>query len=130
MSDKETGDVSEAQIAVHWQEEEYFQPSTQFIAQANMTDAGIYDQFSLDNFPEWYKAYAVKNDAPLILGIGAGFLALASPPEVEERVKHYIEVGGKGGRLVLYLCNLGATTPPENVRAAIQAVHKYGTYNP
>ena len=73
--------------------------------------------------------YAVKHDAPLILGIGAGFLALASPPEVEERVKHYIEVGGKGGRLVLYLCNLGATTPPENVRAAIQAVHKYGTYS-
>jgi acetyl-CoA synthetase len=58
MSDKEIGDVSEAQIAVHWQEEEYFQPSTQFIAQANMTDAGIYDRFSLDNFPECFKAYA------------------------------------------------------------------------
>jgi uroporphyrinogen decarboxylase len=78
--------------------------------------------------PELYKDYADEHDVPLILGIGAGFLALASPAQVAQRVKHYIEVGGKGGRLVLYLCNLGATTPPENVRAAIQAVREYGTY--
>jgi len=79
--------------------------------------------------PELYKNYAEKRDAPLILGLGAGFLALASPKQVEERVKHYVEVGGKGGRLVLYLCNLGATTPPENVRAAIEAVHEFGAYS-
>jgi acetyl-CoA synthetase len=58
MSEKDSVNVSEAQIAVHWQEEEYFYPSTQFIAQANMTDASIYEQFSLDNFPECYKGYA------------------------------------------------------------------------
>ncbi len=61
MSEKETGgasDVSEAQIAVHWQEEAYYMPSTEFIAQANMTDAGMYDRFSLDNFPECFKEYA------------------------------------------------------------------------
>jgi acetyl-CoA synthetase len=60
MSDKQTttSEVTEAQIAVHWQEEEYFPPSTQFIAQANMTDPGIYDRFSLDNFPECFKDYA------------------------------------------------------------------------
>ena len=79
--------------------------------------------------PEFYKEYADEHDVPLILGIGAGFLALASPEQVAQRVQHYVEVGGKGGRLVLYLCNLGATTPPENVRAAIEAVHKYGTYS-
>jgi len=60
MSDKEKEglDVSEAQIAVHWQEEEYFPPSSQFIAQANMTDPTIYDRMSLDNFPECFKEYA------------------------------------------------------------------------
>ena len=79
--------------------------------------------------PKMYKDYADKHDVPLILGVGAGFLALASPAQVAERVKHYVEVGGKGGRLVLYLCNLGATTPPENVRAAIKAVHEFGTYS-
>lgn len=60
MSDKEKEglEVSEAQIAVHWQEEEYFHPSRQFIAQANMTDPTIYERMSLDNFPECFKEYA------------------------------------------------------------------------
>jgi len=58
MSEQDNFNVSEAQIAVHWQEEEYYYPSTQFIAQANMTDPTIYERFSLDNFPECFKEYA------------------------------------------------------------------------
>jgi uroporphyrinogen-III decarboxylase len=79
--------------------------------------------------PERYKESAEKRGVPLVLGIGAGFLALSNPPEVTKRVRHYIEVGGENGRFALYLCNIGATTPPENVRAAIEAVHTYGTYS-
>ncbi len=55
---KEETEASEAQIAVHWQEEGYYYPSTKFIAQANMTDESIYDRFSLDSFPECFKEYA------------------------------------------------------------------------
>ena len=58
MSEQNQFAVSEAQIAVHWQEEEYFHPSSEFIAQANMTDPGLYERFSLDNFPECFKEYA------------------------------------------------------------------------
>ena len=79
--------------------------------------------------PTIYKEYAGKKGVPLVLGIGASFMALSTPQEVTKRVKHYIEVGGKNGRFALYLCNLGATTPPENVKAAIEAVHEYGIYH-
>lgn len=79
--------------------------------------------------PEIYKSYAQDHDVPLVLGVGASFLALANPEEVSARVKNYIEVGGQNGRFALYLCNLGATTPPENVKAAIEAVHTYGRYD-
>ncbi len=58
MAEKEVVETSEAQIAVHWAEEEYVYPSPQFIAQANMTDPGIYERFSLDNFPNCFKEYA------------------------------------------------------------------------
>jgi acetyl-CoA synthetase len=58
MSEKDSVEVSEAQIAVHWQEEEYFNPSTHFVAQANTTDPAIYKRFSLENFPECFKEYA------------------------------------------------------------------------
>jgi len=37
MADKESVETSEAQIAVHWQEEGYYYPSTKFIAQATLS---------------------------------------------------------------------------------------------
>ena len=58
MADKEVVETSEAEIAVHWGEEKYYHPSTEFVAQANMADPGVYDRFSLDNFPNCFKEYA------------------------------------------------------------------------
>jgi hypothetical protein len=34
--------VSEAEIAVHWQEEDYIRPPKAFTAQANLKDAAIF----------------------------------------------------------------------------------------
>ncbi len=58
MSEKDEMEVSESQIAVHWQEEDYYYPSEEFVAQANVNDKAIYDRFSLDNFPECFHEYA------------------------------------------------------------------------
>ena len=79
--------------------------------------------------PEFYKSYAQKSNLPLLLGIGASFLNQATPKEIEDRVKHYIQVGGQDGQLWLYLCNLSPSTPTENIHAAIKAIDKYGVYN-
>ena len=73
--------------------------------------------------PARFKDFAVAHDVPLILGVGAGFLALSSPAEVEARVRDYAVIGGRGGRFALYLCNVGATTPPENLRVAVETAH-------
>ena len=51
-------EVSEAQIAVHWREEEAIRPGTAFIAQANMADPTAPERFGLDNFPECFREYA------------------------------------------------------------------------
>src|SRR5437667_11732542 len=51
-------EVSEAQIAVHWQEQNYFAPPKDFVAQANLTDKGIFKHFALDKFPGYYKQFA------------------------------------------------------------------------
>jgi acetyl-CoA synthetase len=50
--------VSEAEIAVHWREEEYFAPPAKFIGQANASDPAILDRFAEKNFPECFKEYA------------------------------------------------------------------------
>src|SRR5216683_3306747 len=54
----QTAEVSEAEIAVHWQEENYVNPPERFVAQANLTDQTIFERFSLDNFPDCFKEYA------------------------------------------------------------------------
>ena len=51
-------EVSEAEIAVHWREEEYFPPPASFIGQANASDPAIFDRFAEKNFPECFKEYA------------------------------------------------------------------------
>src|SRR6266849_554887 len=51
-------EVSEAQIAVHWKEEEVFYPPKKFIEQANLTDPKVMARFSEKNFPKCYEEYA------------------------------------------------------------------------
>jgi acetyl-CoA synthetase len=50
--------VSEAQIAVHWREEEYVQPPAAFVRQANASDPGILERFGEEHFPECFTEYA------------------------------------------------------------------------
>ena len=50
--------LSEAQIAVHWREEEYYAPPPGFAAQANAADPAIRERFSEEHFPECFTDYA------------------------------------------------------------------------
>ena len=53
MAQEEEGvPVSEAQIAVHWRKEEYYQAPPKFIGQANASDPSIFERFSEKHFPE------------------------------------------------------------------------------
>jgi hypothetical protein len=59
MKEKEQEtEVNEAQIAVHWKEEQYFYPSSRFIGQAYLTDPAVDQRFSEKNFPECFREYA------------------------------------------------------------------------
>ncbi|MGA7922857.1 MAG: acetate--CoA ligase [Thermoplasmata archaeon] len=49
--------LSEAEIAVHWKEENYFYPPPKFIGQANLTDPAIMDRFSMEHFPDCFREY-------------------------------------------------------------------------
>jgi acetyl-CoA synthetase len=51
-------EVNEAQIAVHWKEEESYQPSPKFVAQAYLRDGSAAERFSEKNFPNCFEEYA------------------------------------------------------------------------
>ena len=53
-----TLELTEAQIAVHWKEEDYLYPTPEFIRGANLKDPNIDKRFSLDNFPQCFDEYA------------------------------------------------------------------------
>jgi acetyl-CoA synthetase len=53
-----TLELTEAQIAVHWKEEELIQPPASFVAQANLKDPNVDKRFALENFPQCYDEYA------------------------------------------------------------------------
>ncbi len=58
MTENSDLEVSESQIAVHWREEEYYQPPPAFVAQANANDPAILERFGEDKFPECFTEYA------------------------------------------------------------------------
>src|SRR5579875_101592 len=58
MTEAQDVQVSEAQIAVHWREEEYYSPPPKFIGQANASDPAILERFAEGNFPECFREYA------------------------------------------------------------------------
>src|SRR6266481_2612848 len=51
-------ELTEAQIAVHWKEEQYYYPGPAFIGQANLSDPAVNERFSEKNFPECFREYA------------------------------------------------------------------------
>jgi acetyl-CoA synthetase len=58
MAHESEPQVSEAQIAVHWREEEYYRPPAKFVAQANAGDPALLERFGEERFPECFKEYA------------------------------------------------------------------------
>jgi len=56
--DDEVTESSEAHIAVHWREENYYEPPASLTAQANASGPAIREQFTEDKFPDCFTAYA------------------------------------------------------------------------
>ena len=61
-------ELSEAQIAVHWREEEYYPPPEDFVKQANASDPAILERFSEEHYPGLL--YRVRGDAHLGREVG------------------------------------------------------------
>lgn len=92
--------------------------------------AGIvtaYDPDAYDLGIRFFREYADRNKAPLMIGLSTSFLRNASPEEVAERVKDYVLTGRDGiTPMQFFFSNIAPETPIENIAAAIAAVHTYG----
>jgi acetyl-CoA synthetase len=67
VTDRDKAQVSEAQIAVHWREEDYYYPAATSIAKANAADPAVLERFREKHFPECFKEYADPSElGPLL----------------------------------------------------------------
>ncbi len=51
-------ETSAAEIAVHWQEEEYYHAPESFVRQANLQDRDVFKRFALERFPGYYREFS------------------------------------------------------------------------
>ncbi len=83
---------------------------------------------------EWLQDYAMHNKVPLygkrpiILSFNARFLREGPAEVIVEWVKRIIDECGREGRLVPFIAQIPAATPPEHVHAAVAAIKTYGRY--
>ncbi len=75
--------------------------------------------------PERVKAFAEARNVGLFFGIDNNLIQTGPVEDIARRVHRYMEVGGPGGRFVLYLCSLSAQTPLDHVKATIAAIHRF-----
>lgn len=73
--------------------------------------------------------YAEKRELPVILGVGAEFLANSETDTIVARVKEYLTAGTDRKRRILYLCNLDYNFSPEKLKAIISCLNTYGYQN-
>src|SRR4051794_787215 len=97
-------EVNEAQIAVHWKEEQYFYPSAKFIGQAYLTDPAVDQRFSEKNFPECFREYAdllswtsigTPRSIPVTLLSGSGMPEASSTPVITALIVIWKNTGTK-----------------------------------
>jgi len=84
-----------------------------------------------DGATDIFKAKQLIGDRMCIYGdVPASMLALGSPTEVDEYCHRLIEEVGKGGGFILGSgCELAPNARPENVKAMMESVVKYGYYH-
>lgn len=81
----------------------------------------------------WLQEFAVQHSKygrklPIYASLNGRFMRDSSLQQIVEKIKEWIDIMGRDGRLVFFIANVPADTPPVNVHTAVHAVHTLGRY--
>lgn len=81
----------------------------------------------------WLNEFAVqegkgKRKLPIFASLNGRFVRDSTPEQIVAKVREWIEILGRDGRLIFFIGNVPADTPPVNVHTAIRAVRTLGRY--
>jgi uroporphyrinogen-III decarboxylase len=82
---------------------------------------------------EWLQEFAVthgkKGKKKLIMAsLNARFVRDSSPAQIADKVRQWIDIMGRDGKLMFFIANAPMDTPPVNIHTAVHAVRTFGRY--
>jgi len=79
--------------------------------------------------PHWLKEYSdAHGKMPVFLALNGRFTRDSKPEEIVAKLRQWIDVLGRDGKLAINIANIPADTDPLNVFVASRAVHTLGRY--
>jgi uroporphyrinogen decarboxylase len=78
--------------------------------------------------PQEIKEMSNRLHKPWFYGIRAGIISKSTPKQIEDHVKNLIKVLAPGGGCSVFADQIPRDTPPENVRALVDSIKKYGRF--
>ena len=81
----------------------------------------------------WLNEFAVqegngRRKLPIFASLNGRFVRDSAPEQIVGKVCEWIDVMGRDGRLLFFIGNVPADTPPLNIHTAIHAVRTLGRY--
>ena len=86
-----------------------------------------------DMDPQWLQEYALSRGKggkkiPILASLNGRFVRDSTPQQIVAKIRQWVDVMGRDGRLVLFIGNVHADTPQVNVHTAVEATRVLGTY--
>ncbi len=81
----------------------------------------------------WFQEFAVQQGKggqklPVMASINGRFMRDSKPDEIVDKFREWIDILGRDGRMLVFIGNVPADTPPLNIHTAVKAVHTLGKY--
>jgi len=82
---------------------------------------------------EWLQEFAVANGKgrrklPVYASLNGRFMRDSTPEQIVDKIRQWIDILGRDGRLLFFIANVPADTPPAHIHTAVHAVHTLGRY--
>jgi uroporphyrinogen-III decarboxylase len=82
---------------------------------------------------EWLQEFAVQSGKgsrklPVFASLNGRFMRDSTPEQIVDKVREWIDILGRDGRLLVFIGNVPADTPPVNIHTAVHAVRTLGRY--
>ncbi len=82
---------------------------------------------------EWLQEFAVLNGKggrklPVYASLNGRFIRDSSPQQIVAKIREWIDILGRDGRVLFFIANVPADAPPVNIHTAIHAVRTLGRY--